>query len=309
MHRVGVIDLGSNTTRLIVMAYTPDYSFRLVDEVSETVRLAEGVDETRMLQPEPIMRAVEALRMFETFCRSTGVETVIAVGTSAIREALNQEQFWEALRRVSSLDLRIISAEEEAYYGYLGPANALNLRDGFIFDTGGGSTQVVHVQDGHSLHSFSIQAGVLRFTERYVKSDPISRRDLRELRQAAREAFASLDWLAAGPDLRLAGMGGTVRTLARMDQKQRNYPLDRLHGYVLDRSTLSEFIESLARKNRREREAIPGLKSDRADVTLAGAVIIDALLERSGFTEVHVSGQGVREGLFMNTSCRDVHRR
>jgi exopolyphosphatase/guanosine-5'-triphosphate,3'-diphosphate pyrophosphatase len=298
MQKIGVIDLGSNTTRLIVMSYTPDYSFRLIDEVSETVRLAEGVDETGMLQPVPIMRAVEALKMFETFCRSTDVSTVIAVGTSAIREAANQDQFWDALRSATSLDLRIISAEEEAFYGYLGAANSLGMRDGFVFDTGGGSTQVVQLREGYSQHSFSIQAGVLRFTERYVTSDPISKRDLRELRQAARQAFASLDWLVAEPDLQLAGMGGTVRTLARMDQKQRGYPLDRLHGYVLSRSTLADFIDTLARKNRREREMIPGLKSDRADVTLAGAVIIDALMERSGFETLHVSGQGVREGLF-----------
>lgn len=138
MRKIGIIDLGSNTTRLIVMAYDPGYCFRLVDEVSEVVRLAEGVGSNRMLRSEPIQRAVTALSMFERFCRSTGVEQIVAVGTSAIREAANQEEFWAALRRETTLDLRIISAQEEAYYGFLGAANALQLRDGFSFDTGGG---------------------------------------------------------------------------------------------------------------------------------------------------------------------------
>ncbi len=306
MRKIGIIDLGSNTTRLIVMAYVPGRCFRLVDEVSEVVRLAEGVDASGALQPRPIRRAVEALAMFQRLCRNTGVEEIIAVGTSAIREATNQEVFWEALRSQTSLDLRIISAREEAYYAYVGAVNALNLRDGFIFDTGGGSTQVDAIVNRHLVESFSAQAGVLRFTERYVRSDPISKSDLRALMGAARQVFADLEWLRAGEGRVLAGMGGTVRTLARIDQKQRLYPLDRVHGYVLTRVALLEIIEQLARKNRREREQIPGLKAERADVTLAGAVIIDQLLERGGFSELVVSGQGVREGLFYSHFLRGM---
>ncbi len=298
MHKIGIIDLGSNTTRLIVMAYDPGRCFHLMDEVSETVRLAEGVGASRTLRAEPIRRAVEALSMFERFCRNTGVEQIIAVGTSAIREAKNQDDFWQALRRQTGLDLQIISAEQEAHFGYLGTINALTIRDGFVFDTGGGSTQVSAVRDRRRLRSFSAQAGVLRFTERFVKSDPISKGDLRRLREGAQQAFAGLDWVRAGGELQLAGMGGTVRTLARMDQKLRGYPLDRVHGYVLSRETVAAMIEEMAGRTSREREAIPGLKADRADVTLAGAVIIDQLMEQGGFGELTVSGQGVREGIF-----------
>ncbi len=298
MHKIGIIDLGSNTTRLIVMEYEPGRCFRLTDEVSEAARLAEGVAETGRLRPGPIRRAVTALGMFERFCRGTGVEQVIAVGTSAIREAPNQDEFWSALRAETSLDLRIISAKEEAFYGYLGAANALGLTQGYVFDTGGGSTQVIAVGGRRPVETFSTQAGVVRFTERYVTTDPISKSELKALREAARQAFAGLSWLRAGPHQPLAGVGGTVRTLARIDQKARGYPLDRIHGYVLTRAGLAAIIEQLARKGRRDREQIPGLKDDRVDVTLAGAVIIEQLMERGGFEQLTVSGQGVREGLF-----------
>ncbi|MFV9507400.1 MAG: Ppx/GppA family phosphatase [Oscillochloridaceae bacterium umkhey_bin13] len=298
MHKIGIIDLGSNTTRLIVMAYEPGRCFRLTDEVSESVRLAEGFSATGLLQSEPIRRAVQALTMFERFCQSTGVTRIVAVGTSAIREAPNQAEFWDALRQATTLDLQIISAEDEARYGFLGAANALGLREGFSFDTGGGSTQVVAVSGGRPTHSFSAQAGVLRFTERYVKHDPISKRELKTLREAAHKVFAPLDWLRVAPGYTLVGMGGTVRTLARIDQKARLYPIDRVHGYGLSRAALAESIEQLARKTRRERELIPGLKADRADVTLAGAVIIEQLMDRGGFSQLTVSGQGVREGIF-----------
>lgn len=298
MKKLGVIDLGSNTTRLIVMAYEPGYSFRLTDEVSETVRLAEGIGPSRMLQPTPIRRAVEALRMFYSLCQSTGVDHVIAVGTSAIREAANQAEFWTALREVTALDLRIISAEEEAYFGYLGAINALPLHTGALFDTGGGSTQVMAVRNRELTQSFSVQAGVVRFTEQYVQSDPVSRTDLRRLREAARTAFAPIDWIADLSDGKLGGIGGTVRQLARIDQKMRHYPLERVHGYVLSREAIEHIIEELARRSRRDRLQIPGMKEERVDITLAGAVIIATLMDRGGFSSLLVSGQGVREGIF-----------
>jgi exopolyphosphatase / guanosine-5'-triphosphate,3'-diphosphate pyrophosphatase len=305
MHKIGIIDLGSNTTRLIVMAYEPGRWFKLIDEVSEVARLAEGVTEQHMLQPRPIQRAVEALRMFYTFCQNSGVEQIIAVGTSAIREARNSDAFFDALRAATDLKLRIITAEQEAYYGYLGAVNGLLLHNGLVFDTGGGSTQVMEVRNRRLVSSFSRQAGVVRLTERYITTDPISKRELRNLRNGTRELFATAPWPRVDPEARLAGMGGTVRTLARMDQKRRMYPLDKVHGYVLSRTAVSELVELLASKSRREREELPGLKSDRADVTLAGAVIIEQVLEQSGFGSLVVSGQGLREGVFFEEFLRD----
>jgi exopolyphosphatase / guanosine-5'-triphosphate,3'-diphosphate pyrophosphatase len=305
MHKIGIIDLGSNTTRLIVMAYEPGNWFKLIDEVSEVARLAEGVGEQHMLQPRPIQRAVEALKMFYTFCHNSGVEQIIAVGTSAIREASNSAVFFDALQGATDLELRIISAEQEAYYGYLGAVNALDLHHGLVFDTGGGSTQVMEVRNRQLLSSFSRQAGVIRLTERYVTTDPISKRELRNLRSGAKELFADAPWPRMSGAARLAGMGGTIRTLARMDQKRKFYPLDKVHGYLLSRSAVSEIIDLLASRGRKEREELPGLKSDRADVTLAGAVIIEQVLEQSGFEELVVSGQGLREGVFFEHFLRN----
>ncbi len=296
--RTGVIDLGSNTTRLIVMESEPGICFKLTDEVSEVVRLAQGVGDSGMLQPGPMQRAIEALAMFNSFCRATDVSQVIAVGTSALREARNQAEFLERLAQVSNLQLRVLSTDEEAYYGYLGAVNSLPFSDGFVFDTGGGSTQVVAVNERRPQRFFSAQAGVVRFTERYVTSDPVSRRDFKALDQGAAAIFGELDWFQAQAGQRLIGLGGTVRTLARIDQKRRNYPFDRSHGYVLSLEAVEETIEKLRRSNLRERENISGLNRDRADVILAGAVIVHQLMHQSGFSELMVSGQGLREGLF-----------
>lgn len=296
--RIGIIDLGSNTTRLVVMAYQRHLCFKLIDEVSETVRLAEGVGDDRILKPQPMYRAVEALKMFHTFCRATHVNHIIPVATSALREAANQAEFLHLLGQETDLRLRILSGEEEAYYGYLGVVNSLPFTDGVVVDIGGGSTEVTSVRGRAFSKSVSQQAGIVRFTERYVHSDPISKKDFRALERGAADIFKDIDWLQTEPGPMLVGLGGTVRNLARIDQKQRNYPLDRTHGYVLTRQGLDDIVDLLRRSNLSERENIPGLSRDRADVILAGAVILQQLMYQGDFAELMVSGQGLREGLF-----------
>jgi len=298
-NRIAVIDLGSNTTRLIIMGYKSQHCFKLIHEVRETVRLAEGIGADGKLRPQPIYRAIEALKMFNALCKATGVEQVVAVATSALREATNQAEFLADVKREAGLTLRVLSAKEEAYYGYLGVVNSLLLNDGFVFDIGGGSTEIAEVQRRFFGRYFSRQAGVVRFTEQFVNSDPINKRDLRALEQATSEIFADLKWLCNGPGQMLVGIGGTVRNLARIDQKRQKYPLDRSHNYILSQEAVEIIFDLLvSNSSQRRKAALPGLKADRVDVILAGTVIIRHLLKKGGFTELVVAGQGLREGVF-----------
>jgi exopolyphosphatase / guanosine-5'-triphosphate,3'-diphosphate pyrophosphatase len=296
--RIGVIDLGSNTTRLMVMGYTPHHSFKLLDEVRETVRLAEGIDDDGRLKPAPMERGIEAMKLFHSFCRATGVQRIVPVATSAVRDAINQAEFLLRVERESGLKLRVLSTEEEAYYGYLGAANALDLRDAFLVDIGGGSTEVTAIRGRALLHSFSAPAGAVRFSERFVRSDPISKSDFKALETAAAEIFTGVDWLSKTSGTTLVGIGGTIRTLADIDQKARRYSLDRVHSYSFSRERLEGMIEMLRGMSQRQREDVPGLSRDRADLILAGAMIILQLMRRGQFAELTVSGQGLREGIF-----------
>jgi exopolyphosphatase/guanosine-5'-triphosphate,3'-diphosphate pyrophosphatase len=282
----------------MVMGYTPHHSFRLLDEVRETVRLAEGVEDDGRLKPAPMERGVEVMKLFHSFCRSTGVQRIVPVATSAVRDATNQAEFLLRVERESGLKLRVLSTEEEAYYGYLGAANALDLRDAFLVDIGGGSTEVTAIRGRAFLRSFSAPAGAVRFSERFVRSDPISKSDFKALESAATAIFADVDWLSNTSGTSLVGIGGTIRTLADIDQKARRYPLDRVHSYSFTRERLEEIIEMLRGMNQRQREEVPGLSRDRADLILAGALIIQQLMRRGHFADLTVSGQGLREGIF-----------
>ena len=160
--RIGIIDLGSNTTRLVVIGYTPHHSFKLLEEVRETVRLAEGIGDDGCLRPEPMARGIKAMKLFNTFCKSTGVTKIVPVATSAVRDATNQAEFLARVAVESGLKLRVLSTEEEAYYGYLGATNALSLSDAFLIDIGGGSAEVTAIRGRGLVHSFSGPSGVLR---------------------------------------------------------------------------------------------------------------------------------------------------
>ncbi|HEU5086051.1 MAG TPA: Ppx/GppA phosphatase family protein [Roseiflexaceae bacterium] len=296
--RIGVVDLGSNTTRLIVVEYTSHHSFKLLDEVRESVRLAEGMSGDSQIQPAPFERAVATMRLFSRLCSSMGVNDVVPVATSAIRDAGNQAEVLSRIERESGFAFRVLSATEEAYYGYLGVANTLPLSDAFVIDIGGGSTQVTMMRGRRFVRSFSQPIGALRLTDRFVHSDPISSREFKALEQEAAERFADLEWLSTSEAPTLAGIGGTIRTLADIDQKMNAYPLALTHAYVFTQERLAAIVERLRSLTLLQREEIPGLNRDRADLILAGAVILHSVMRKGGFEQIMVSGQGLREGLF-----------
>ncbi len=298
MQRIGIIDLGSNTTRLIVMEYEPQTCFRLIDEMRESVRLIEGLSSDGMLHPAAMERAIDALHMFASLCRATDASDVLAVATSAVRDAANQQEFLAQVEQRTGLRLRVLSGEEEAYYGYLGVVNSMPVQDGIIVDIGGGSTELTQMVERDFQRAASIPAGVVRFRDRFVHSDPISKADFNALERGISAAFAEVTWLHPNGIGELIGVGGTLRNLARIDQKRRKFPMERVHGYELSRGALDRIISAMRRLNYDERAAVPGMNSDRADVILPGALILRHIMERGGFERVVVGGQALREGLF-----------
>jgi exopolyphosphatase/guanosine-5'-triphosphate,3'-diphosphate pyrophosphatase len=136
-HRLGIIDLGSNSARLMVAHYTPGLAFRITDELSRRVRLSEGTTTDNRLQPAAMARALETLQMFQAFCASNQVRRVMPVATAAVRDAANRAEFLAKVRATTGLNLRVLTGEEEAYLGALGVINGLGLRDGLVVDVGG----------------------------------------------------------------------------------------------------------------------------------------------------------------------------
>jgi exopolyphosphatase/guanosine-5'-triphosphate,3'-diphosphate pyrophosphatase len=294
--RLAVIDMGSNTFRLVVFRYRPGGPFQLVDEIREVVRLSARAGRTG-LSGEAITRAGRASRLYAAFCRSAGLEDVVAVATSAVRDAANQTQVLKALTAGGELPVRVLSEGEEAWYGYLGAVNSTTLRDGHVLDVGGGSLQVAKVVGRELDTAVSRPLGAVRMTERFLPGATASRSGKKGLRAHVTEQLAKMSSLGRHEG-RLVGIGGTIRTLAAMALKASGNPISDPHGTVITAGELEELIKRMAAVPVAERASIPGLKQDRADITLAGAITVAAVMERAGADRLEVCSQGLREGVF-----------
>jgi exopolyphosphatase/guanosine-5'-triphosphate,3'-diphosphate pyrophosphatase len=294
---VGIIDLGSNTARLVVMLYRPGYRFQLLDELREVVRLSEGMGTSGILRAEPFERGLQALRTFRSYCDAVGIDDLRASATSAVRAAVNGEAFVEAARQRAGVEIEVLTGEQEAAYGALAVANSLDVREAVVFDLGGGSMQLSRLRERHFEQGGSLPLGAVRTTEAFLRSDPPRSRELKALRQHARALLAPhIAELPLG--LPVVGMGGTLRNLANVVQSRTGYRPDLLHGYRMRREALEEAVEDLAQRPLHRRRDVKGLNRDRADIIVAGGVVIAETLAALEADEVLISGQGLREGLF-----------
>ena len=294
--RMAIIDLGSNTARLVVMNAIPGFSYHQQDEIREVVRLRQGMSK-KGLSREAIERALATLRLFKRFCDSTQVDIILPTATSAVREAANGPAFIEQVRREIGLDLRILSGEQEASYGVLGALNEVALTQGFVVDIGGGSAQISEVRDRRFFAGVSLTLGTLALTEGFIKNDPIKPAELDAVQGEIERQLDSVSWLGK-KSAPLIGLGGAIRNLAKIEAARQAYPLNTLHGFTLRRTSLDQTIELLRALPLAERQAIPGLRTDRADIILPGALVIRAIMERLKAQELTVSTNGLREGVF-----------
>src|SRR4051812_15279459 len=214
--RQAVIDLGSNSFRLVVFTWHEDGRaswWKRTDEIHEAVRIGQGLDAAGELQPEPMERALQMLDLYAHFCRATGITDVRPVATSAIRDATNQAQFLEEARKRTWLEIRVLEREEEARYGFLAAVNSTTLADGVALDIGGGSMQLTRVEGRLPAHERSWRMGAVRMTERFLDGKKTSGKQVKALRAHVEKKLEAADWVAgAGAvDRRLVGVGGAVR--------------------------------------------------------------------------------------------------
>ena len=256
--RIAIIDLGSNSARLIIMKVSKSGAYHLIYNQKEGVRLSEGLQHSNALQPEAMQRALDTLLSFAHMCSLHKVTTTIAVATAAIRNAVNGQEFMLAIARKTNLTIRVISGEQEARLGFVGVINTLNVNNAILFDLGGASTEITLIRNKLSVHSVSLPIGAVNLTEKFELQDA----NVDRIKLAKAYIHAELSKLAWLDDISkehfpLIGIGGTARNIAKMD-----------------------------------------LSSGRADIIVSGATIMKCLFEKTEARRLTISACGIREGLF-----------
>ena len=287
MTRVAAVDLGTNSTRLLVADVTDGQ----VDELArETVitRLGEGVDERRRLLPEPIARVRNCLVGFRRRAEELGAERTLAIATSAIRDAENGEAFLGEVEWSYGFETRLLSGEDEAALTVRGVSAGRELEPGtLVLDVGGGSTELTAPE-----FRVSLDVGSVRLTERFLASDPPTSEELTECRAAVRSL---LEERAAGVDVRKAiGVAGTITTIAALELGE--YDRDRVHGYRISVEAVERQLDNLASAPLAKRRELPGLEPARAPVIVAGVAIVAEVLCFFGLEELEVSEHDILTG-------------
>lgn len=301
--RLAVIDCGSNSFRLVVFTYTGEW-WKRTDEIHESVRVGEGLEATGALQAAPMERALETLELYAHFCGATGIDTIRTVATSAIRDASNQADFLEAAKKRAGLEIEVLSGPDEARYGYIAAVNTTTLSQGVVLDLGGGSLQLTRVERREAIDLRSWPLGAVRMTERFLpEGDKPKRKAVKALRDHVLGEIERASWLDEGG--RLTGVGGTVRNLASAAQLAAGLPSYGVQGYRVTREALGALIETFCGLTADERASVPGIKVARGDLILAGALVIDTVMEAGGFGMIEATDSGLREGVFFASLLGD----
>ena len=288
---IAVVDVGSNSVRLLVARELSKAAFEVIDEERYDARLGEG-QAGGDLTPEAIERGLTALRIVTQVARSHGPSSITVVGTEALRRAPNAAMFIARARDETGFSIRVLSGREEAYGGFLGVVNSTGLREGHLLDIGGGSLELMRVTERGLADVQSAPLGAIYARDRYLEKDPPAQREVRALRKAVRQQIS-----VAEKSPILFGTGGAMRNLARLVRIRRRYPLRRIHGFVIERREVARLTNTLIRATPEQRRQMAGLSSNRGDILPAAAVVIDEVMDLTGAATLTVSGQGLREGL------------
>ncbi|PWU24872.1 MAG: hypothetical protein C5B48_04155 [Candidatus Rokuibacteriota bacterium] len=294
---LALLDLGSNATRLSLVRIDPGAGFRILR--AERVQTRLGGGPPGKLAREAIDLTVTAVQRFlgsvTKSLNGSGRPRVVAVATAAVREAANRDYLVDALRRREGITLRILSGEEEGRLGALAALQTLRFRDGLVTDLGGGSLQMTRVYARKVVSVVSLPLGAVRLTRQFLSHDPPTPVEMRALREEVRDLFRKA-LPPAHPGFDLIGLGGTVRALARLHLAHCT-PRASHHWLRLRGSDITALRERLAVLPLRKRRRLRGLKAERADIILAGALITEELMMFGGYVALTVCTARVHDGI------------
>jgi exopolyphosphatase/guanosine-5'-triphosphate,3'-diphosphate pyrophosphatase len=300
---IAVMDLGTNTIRLLIAKPEKNNEFQVVYTDQSIVRMGRGLSFNGSLSQEAMERTMAVLTEFKKKTEDFEAEKIIAVGTSALREAGNREDLVSLIRSRLGFDVSIISGEEEGRLTVMGVMKGVGKVRGqaMVVDIGGGSTEFISVEEGILKDVCSADIGVVSLAERFLHSDPVTEAEIlkmeRDILMKMPERIIGL----SGKPLTLIGTAGTFTTLAAMDLAMRVYQPHKINGHRIRLERVKEIFKDLKKMKREIRRSVPGLEKGREDVIIPGTVSAIRIMEFLDCKEAVISDYGLREGILINS--------
>lgn len=301
MEKIAIIDLGSNTARLLLVNVKENGHFQVVDQLKEAPRLGAGMERDGFLRPQRIQETIKTLKMFRKLCDANGVEKIIAVATAAVRRAKNQRSFLDEVSATCGIKIRVLTAEEEALYVYRGVINTMDIPKGLILEIGGGSTKIVYYNRRNLLNCEILPFGAITLTDLFCNENVKPEDQMTQIEEFFTEQLKGIEWLKdIDPETQLIGVGGSFRNLCRMTKIMMKYPLKTLHNYVINDADFSHAYGILKGLDLDKKKKIKGLSSGRADILPSALAAISAFKKYLNLSDIVISGSGLRTGLLFN---------
>jgi exopolyphosphatase / guanosine-5'-triphosphate,3'-diphosphate pyrophosphatase len=297
--KISVIDLGFNSIKLVNYDVGKNKTFKAYRQEGVKVKLGEALDHpTGYLAGTPVQRTIDALKMFRDIIDFESIEQVLPVATSVVREAENKDNFLKEIHNQTGFQFKVLSGEEEGLYSYVGALGAICMPTTLFFDLGGGSLELVYTENYKIKKIKSYPLGALRMSNMFgEKNGTFSKRNYNKMKHYILDVLPDKKEFNMSWDTTLVGVGGTLRAMARHDQELNSYGLDKIHQYKMDNLSVSSIAKNVYRMDAARLIENKAIGANRTGTIVAGAAIIDLLMEKLDFEKIVVSAQGLREGI------------
>ena len=301
MEKIGIIDLGSNSARLVIVNLFEDGYFMVMDELKESVRLGQDMERDGFLKPQRVAETIKTLRMFKRLCDASGVTQIIAVATEAVRRAKNQRSFLDEIQTSCGIKLRVLTAEEEATLVYRGVINTMDIPKGIILEIGGGCTKIIYYNRRNMLNYATLPFGAVTLTDLFSGDALKPEEQAAKMEEFFTEQLKGVEWLAeVDPDVQMIGVGGSFRNLFKINKMVHKYPLDTVHNFNIAAEDFYPVYDMIKVLDLDKKKKIKGLSAERADILPTAFAIIKSFITYMKIDNFTISGSGLREGIMLN---------
>lgn len=301
MEKIGIIDLGSNSARLVIVNLFAEGYFVVEDELKESVRLGQDMERDGFLKPQRVAETIKTLKMFRKLCDASGVNRIIAVATAAVRRAKNQRSFLDEIQASCGIKIRVLSAEEEAIFVYRGVINTMDMPKGLILEIGGGATKIVYYNRRNIINYATLPFGAVTLTGLFSNDGLKPEEQAAKIEEFFTEQLKKVEWIGeVDPEVQMIGVGGSFRNLFKISKMVHKYPLDLVHNYTMTTDDFNKVYDMIKVLDIDKKKKIKGLSAERADILPAALAIIKSFVGYFNFDKFMFSGSGLREGIMFN---------
>ncbi|MCH4518629.1 exopolyphosphatase [Staphylococcus haemolyticus] len=297
--RIGLVDIGSNTIRLVIFNFTKESGINELLNIKTPARLSQYLTKDNKMSKEGIKVLIDALHSFKSVSDKFNVTELHPIATAAIRQSKNNDEIVKEVKNEVGIDIKIVPEEDEAYYGYYAITHTTEIKNGVSVDIGGGSTEVTLFKDKELFESHSFPFGVVTLKRKFFNDkDHNDKGAIKDMEKFLSQQFESLEWLK-DQEVTLVGVGGSARNVARIHQAEHSYPIGGVHNYTMTNKDIDEVFDIIRKSDRDDLTNLDGLSRDRVDIILPAVSVFKTLYKIVDAKQFTFSRNGLREGYVM----------